>query len=233
MADRSTQRTEVAHAIRDTASYIGMALKALMFWRRPPPVATVADLVGYVETRSKFVAQTSLFGYIRTRVGTRYAALMEDDTFVHSVNIAKWEIWLACVCDFAAYGAAQLAAYGATAAEMQALAIHIVDTATDNEAIPTERPQGFDDIKAAFARRAEATDWPAMSRGDAAFQTSMDALVEWAPIADELKVHDVDIVKNSLRGRWKKVRDQLAQILEPQAVLADWRHGATTSARQN
>ena len=206
-----------------------MALKALRFWHRPPPVLTLSDLVSYAETRSKFVSQTTLYSYVKTRAGTRYVSLMEDDVFANSVNIAKWEIYLACLCDLSTYAAARTSRDQSVAqSEIRALAIHLVDTATLNEEIPVERPQGFDDIRSAFAARAEATNWTDDMIGDAAFQGSLSALVEWAPIADELKIHDVEIVKNSMRFKWKKVRDQFEQILDASAVLADWQahHGA-------
>jgi hypothetical protein len=159
-----------------------MALKALQFWRRPPPVLTVAELVSFTESRAKFVAQTSLFGYVRTRAGTRYASLMEDDTFANSVNIAKWEIYLVCLCDLATYVTARVGQQDSTGdSPLRALAIHLVDTATREEDIPAERPQGFDDIRSAFAARAGATDWTKNRAGEAAFQNSPSALVEWAP----------------------------------------------------
>ena len=201
-----------------------MALKALRFWHRPPPVLTLSDLVAFAETRSKFVSQITLFGYIKTRAGTRYGSLMEDDTFANSVNIAKWEIYLACLCDMAAYAAARVGRHPSAAqSEIRALAIHLVDTATKHEEIPVERPQGFDDIRSAFAARAQATNWSDDMIGEAAFRGSLAALVEWAPIADELKLNDVDIVKNSMRFRWKKVRDEFETLLDADAVFADWR----------
>lgn len=201
-----------------------MALKALRFWHRPPPVLTLSDLVAYAETRSKFVCQTTLYGYIKTRVGTRYGSMMEDDVFANSVNIAKWEIYLACLCDMSAYVAARASRnQSAAQSEIRDLAIHLVDTATTNEEIPVERPQGFDDIRSAFAARAQATNWTDDMIGEAAFQGSLSALVDWAPIADELKINDVDIVKNSMRFKWKKVRDQFETLLDADAVFDDWR----------
>ena len=201
-----------------------MAAKALLFWRKPPPVLTLSDLVAFADTRSKYVAQTSLFGYVRTRAGTRYASLMEDDIFANSVNIAKWEVYLACLCDLSAYAATRVCRDQAvTQSDVSALAIHLVDTATHGEAIPDERPQGFDDIRTAFAARARAADWTGDMSGDAVFQNSLSALVGWAPIADELKIDDVAIVKNSMRFKWKKVRDQFETLLDAEAVLADWR----------
>jgi len=143
--------------------------------------------------------------------------------FVRSVNIAKWEIYLASLCDFASFAAARLGEAEASEAEMRDLAVTIVATATARETVPIERPQGFDDIHHAFAERAKRIDWHSGLPDDSAFQASLAALVEWAPIADELKNQDVAIIKNSMRHRWRKVRDQLAQLLAPGAVLADWR----------
>jgi hypothetical protein len=212
------------NAIRETATYLWLALKALQLWRRPPPVTRTNHLVRFVETRSKFVAQTTLYGYVKTRAGTRYVSLLEDDTFAKSVNIAKWEIYLACLCDLAFYAAALVGKKtGAGNEELRALGEHLVNSATFEEEIPPERPQGFADIRTAFATRARDADWKSVQEGEALFDGSMDALVKWAPVAEELKIHDVDIVRNSMRFKWKKVRDQLNLLLDADAVMADWR----------
>lgn len=212
-------------AFKETAAYLFMALKALHIWRREPPVATVAQLATYVETRSKYVAQTTLFGYVKTRVGTRYVAMYEDPLFAKSVNIAKWEIWLACLCDMAICATAGIGRKGvAENGELEALAIHIVDSVTMDEEIPAERTQGFGDIRQAHAARARSTAWNRIVPSET-FEASLSALVEWSPIADELKVYDVEIVKNSMRFKWKAVRDQFESLIDAEAVLADWRAG--------
>jgi hypothetical protein len=211
-------------ACRETHRYVTLALRALIFWSRPAAVKTVDGVVEFVESRSKFVAQTTLYGYVRTRAGTRYASLVEDDVFANSVNIAKWEIYLACLCDLSIYATAGLApAPGAVDHELRDLAIHVVEIALGNEPIPDERPHGFEDVRQVFATRAGSTAWREAAVGEAAFANSLDALVYWAPVADELKIHDVEIVRYSMRFRWKKVRDQFDDVLDADAVLADWR----------
>lgn len=209
---------------KETVTYLFMALKALYFWRVETPIVSVDELVRYVDTRSKFVAQTTLFGYIKTRAGTRYISLYEDETFTRSANIAKWEIWLACLCDLATYSVAGIGRrVSARPDELEALAVHIVETVTAAEEIPVERPQGFGDIPEAYARRAHATRWHRIEPGEGPLAGSLDALIEWAPIADELKILDKEIVRNSMRFKWKKVRDQFEKIIDADAVLADWR----------
>jgi hypothetical protein len=216
--------SDLKTGFKETAAYLFMALKALYFWRSESPVVSVDELVRYVDTRSKFVGQTTLFGYIKTRAGTRYVSLYEDELFTRSANIAKWEIWLACLCDLATYSVASIGRrVGAPPGELAALAVHIVEAATKAEEIPAERPQGFGDICAAYAERAHATHWHQIEPGEGPFEGSLNALVEWAPIADELKILDEEIVRNSMRFKWKKVRDQFEKLIDAEAVLADWR----------
>ena len=211
-------------ALKETATYLFMALKALYFWRSPPPVGSVEALAHYVDTRSKFVAQTALFSYIKTRAGTRYVSLYEDELFTRSANIAKWEIWLSSLCDMATYAVAAIGRRSAAGPdELSALAAHIVDGVLAAEEVPAERPQGFGDIRAAYARRAHETRWNQIEPGEGPFQGSLDALIEWAPIADELKILDELAVRNSMRFKWKKVRDQFETLVDADAVLADWR----------
>jgi hypothetical protein len=220
--------SDLKSAFKETGHYLFLALRALYFWRREAPILKVTDLVTYVETRSTFVAQTTLYSYIKTRAGMKYATLYDNPEFTRSVNIAKWEIYLACLCDFATYATAVIARQSAAKPdELEAIAIHIVDSATETEKIPAERPQGFADIRHACAARARTTHWHTIEPGEDQFERSLSALVEWAPIADELKILDEEIVRNSMRFKWKSVRDQFKTLVDAQSVLEDWRTGYT------
>lgn len=220
----SNLRTELAEALKEAGFFISLALRAFMFWRKDLPVLNVADLARFAETRAKFAAQTTLFGYIKTRAGTKYTVLFTDEKYAQSINIAKWEIYLAALSDSTIYACAVVGARsGASVDEMSALAIRIFNSVLDNEEIPKERPQGFDDVREPFSARVRATVWAQCASGESAFQPSLAALVEWAPIADELKKLDTEIVKNSMRFKWKKVRDDLDELLDADAVMTDWR----------
>lgn len=224
---------DLKSALVETGHYLFLALKALYFWRKEPPVTNVEELVAYVDSRSKFVAQTTLFGYIKTRAGMKYAALYDDPLFTQSVNMAKWEIWLACLCDLATYTVASIGRRaGVRVGELDALAIHIVDRATRMEDVPAERPQGFGDIRAAYEKRARATAWNEIEPGEGPFEASLSALVEWAPVADELKILDEEIVRNSMRFKWKSVRGQFEELIDADSVLESWRREAREEPRR-
>lgn len=211
-------------ALKEAGFFIFLALKAFKFWHRDQPVLAMADMARFADTRAKFVAQITLFGYIKTRAGTRYTQLFENETYAQSINIAKWEIFLACLQDIVIYMTARVGREaGATDAEMQAMASHILNNVLDNEEVPKERDKGFADIRETFDARSRVTVWDTSAEGEAAFRASTEALVHWAPIADELKQYDEEIVINSMRFKWKKVRDELADLLDAGAVLADWR----------
>ena len=53
-------------------------------------------------------------------------------------------------------------------------------------------------------------------------QTSSDAVFHWAPIADELKALDEEIVRNSIHLRWIGVRRDTKALLRHDAILASW-----------
>ncbi|MDH5187438.1 MAG: hypothetical protein OEW37_00615 [Rhodospirillaceae bacterium] len=215
---------ELKEALKEAVFFISLALRALKFWRKDPPVLSVTDLARFADTRAKFATQTTLFGYIKTRAGTRYTVLFADEKYAQSINIAKWEIYLVSLSDISVFVSAVVGgANNASNDEMSQLATHIFNNVLDNEEIPKERPQGFDDVRKLFSTRVGTTVWNECAKGENAFQPSLAALVEWAPIADELKALDEEIVKNSMRFKWKKVRDDLSQLLDTEMVMADWR----------
>ena len=75
-----------------------------------PPIDTLESLKSFLDSRSAFVAQETLYGYIKTRSGTRHVQLFTDDLFVSSINIAKWRLYIACLSDLSVYAGAVIAA---------------------------------------------------------------------------------------------------------------------------
>ena len=44
-----------------------------------------------------------IYGYIKTRIGSRYAMMFEDKVFSDSINIAKWNIYVRAISDCTLY----------------------------------------------------------------------------------------------------------------------------------
>ena len=73
-----------------------------------------------------------------------------------------------------------------------------------------------------FQQRLQFTGWSDVSP-EGTFTRSADALVEWSPVAPELKSNDTEIVENSIRFKWIGVRQELGKRLDAEAVLRNWR----------
>ena len=187
---------------------------------RKRTVADVSALQHFLDSRASHIAQTTLYGYLRTRAGTRYPVLFENDAYVVSINHAKWQMWLACLSDLSVFAGALLARRsqagpaGAGAAVNSAVAAILERTGTPDDSGPL------------FARTAEAVrarlsrcEWHALDDDETTFTESPEALVRHAPIITELMALDEDIVRNSVRFRWQEVRRELRATLDADAVL--------------
>lgn len=209
----------------DLAIETGGALRKAFGGRgrsRPRAVADRDGLRAFLETRASYVAQMSLYGYLRTRAGVRFPELFTDDPFVVSINIAKWHIWLACLSDLSVYaGFLMLHRANASADDVGNLMRAALDDALAVAGVPEEAGPEF----AAHADRVRARialcDWTALKDDEFAFTESPAALVQWAPIVDDLKQLDAEVVRNSVRFRWQEVRRDLRRDLRAEAVLAE------------
>lgn len=184
------------------------------------PVNDRASLQRFLDTRASMVAQTSLYGYLRTRAGMRYPELFEDDPFIASINAAKWHIWLDCVSDLAVFAGSRIAGEAPReVARVAELMKRVVADVIEGAGAPSEAGQDFDDHAERVRQRIARCDWLAVGEDEAAFCDSPASLVRYAPIVDELKQLDEEIVRNSVRFRWQEVRRDLKHNLDAAAVL--------------
>ncbi len=122
-------------------------------WRRRTAIVDRDSLRQFLESRSSYVAQTSLYGYLRTRAGMRYPELFANDEFVRSINLAKWHIWLACLGDLAVYAGGMLASKSrAPASRVGPLMQELVESILSATGVPPDAGPEF----AAHAQRVRA-----------------------------------------------------------------------------
>ncbi len=204
--------TEIWTTIR---SLIGLGRKA-----RQDPIDSPAALSIFLDERASFVAQTSLYGYLRTRAGMRYPELFDDDPFVATINIAKWHLWLDCLADVSVYAGSRLAQQAPReSSRIARMMTSVIENILARTGTPAEAGGEFDSHARQVQDRVARTDWLVIGAEDAAFTASPTALVQWAPIMDELKALDEEIVRNSVRFRWQEVRRDFSQHLDLQAML--------------
>ena len=183
-------------------------------------LANSAELGTFLDTRASHIAQTTLYGYFRTRAGKRYPVLFDDDAFVVLINRAKWQMWLACLSDLAVFAGGLLALRSrAGPAAAGELVGRVVEEILDRTGAPEGSGPLFAEGAEAVRERLRRCEWHTLADDESAFTASPDALVRHAPIMPELMALDEEIVRNSVRFRWHEVRRELRAKLDADAVL--------------
>lgn len=216
------------------ASFLPKPLKALAIRFDKSPIATVDATVEFVRTRSAYVGQTSLYGYLKTRMGTKYRVHFEDEEFSEVIRQSALKLFASCLSDLTVFAVATInEKEGIDSETAIKLARHVYQLAlqrtlddADNASLPA-------DTMPRFEERLARTIWPNASKGEAAFSGSATDLVRYAPVVDEFKTQDEEIIRNSIRFRWRDVREQLRKRIDPVAVHRDWLETGTVETASN
>ena len=169
------------------------------------------DLEEFIQTKSAWVAQVTLYSYLKTRMGTRYVLHFENDEFMKSVNLAKWNIYAVSLQDLTFY----VFSYLKINFQFQDLekAKEIFNNILDDE-ILNKMPQDIiEETKKTFDERLSKMNWDNQIN-DYPFNQSALSLFKWAPIADELKNLDRKIVLNSMILKWDIIKKEFSERIE-------------------
>lgn len=199
-------------------------LRALAIRFDKSPIETVDGVTEFVRTRSAYVGQTALYGYLKTRMGTKFRQYFEDDVFSKSIREAAIKVFVSCLADLTIFAVSLAGKENAlTPEESAALARRCFHDAINRTLPDEDREQIPVDLLTRFDGRIATTDWASAAIGESAFAGSARDLVRFAPVVDEFKTLDRDIVSNSIRFRWRDVRQQLRKRMNCDAVCADCR----------
>jgi hypothetical protein len=211
----SRLRGGVLGLLKEFRQYLGIGRSV-----RPEPVTDIDGLRRFLDTRASFIAQTSLYGYLRTRAGMKYPGLFDDDAFVVSINIAKWHMWLACLSDLSVYAGGLVAQRtGTPQREVAAIMASLLESILDERGVPGEADAEFPAHAIRVRRRIAGVRWHEIPDDEGCFTDSPAALVRYAPIVEEMKRLDAGIVRNSVRFHWQEIRRDLRQHLDAAAVV--------------
>jgi hypothetical protein len=171
-------------------------------------IKTKEDLQSFVQERSAHVTQTTLYGYLKTRIGTRFRLMIEDEKYSDSVNIAKWNIYIAALSDLTLYVFSYLTDQkNLQQNDAKEVFINIIDEELKNGL----NEKLYDKAKKEFILRLQSTDWNKFHL-EKPFKNSGFALYNWSPIADDLKVLDKEIVLNSIMLKWNLVENDFKDL---------------------
>ena len=166
------------------------------------------DLATFIKEKSAFVTQSTLYGYLKTRMGLKQNLMFTDDVFVDSVNKAKWNIFSEAVTDLTFFSISLLnKKHNIDNLDPN----KIYETILENEILNGLPKDMCEKYKAKFKEKLNGFDIKEYSSNDP-FNNSCNALFHWAPIADELKELDKEVVINSIKNKWMLVVADLEKI---------------------
>ena len=171
-------------------------------------ISSIEQLKNFIQERSAHVTQTTLFGYIKTRIGSRYALMFEDKVFSVSLNIAKWNIYMTALSDCTLYTFSYLIDQkNLKQNDAEQVYISILEKEKNNGL----EDKLFNSSISDFKQRLRDIDWNNYYK-EKPFLNSGLALYNWSPIADNLKTLDKIIVLNSIKLKWNVVKNEFMEL---------------------
>ena len=171
-------------------------------------IKNLIDLEEFIQTKSAWVTQVTLYGYLKTRMGTRYVLHFENDEFMSSVNLAKWNIYSVALQDLTFFTFSYLKKnfnYNQIEKSKE-IFLKILD-----DEITNKMPLNIvEETKKNFNDRLQSINWDTYCE-DLPFNPSALSLFKWAPIAEDLKTLDRKIVLNSVILKWDIVKKEFKE----------------------
>jgi len=171
-------------------------------------LASLDDLEYFIQSKSAWVSQVTLYSYLKTRMGTRYVLHFENDEFMKSVNLAKWNIYAVALQDLTFFTFSYLKANFNYQDVDKAKEIFL--KILDDEILNKMPEDIIEEAKKNFDQRFQKIDWN-IYFNDLPFNPSALSLYKWAPIAEELKTLDRKIVLNSVILKWDIVKKEFKE----------------------
>ena len=194
--------------LEDFKVYLFSLFKAFLPKKK---IKNIEDLKEFIQKKSSWISQVTLYGYLKTRMGTKYVLHFDDEIFLSSINKAKWNIYSIALQDLTFYTLSYLNVYYNYNETSKASEIY-------EEIINNEITNGMPEEvalkgKEKFKERLQKINWKEYYKSWP-FNESALALYEWAPIAEELKTLDRKIVLNSMILKWENVQEEFIKLIK-------------------
>ena len=190
------------------------------FLGRNNRIDDIETLRSFVSSRSSYMAQVSLYGYLKARAGTRYVSLIKDPLFASSMKTARDQIFFACLMDLTLYVLKTIHARKMQHSqnlysfarqfffETLAKAPEEVFESMDREKVTLD-----------FEKHLIRLDWSGTDDSYEFFSGSRSALLKWAPVVEEFKIQDEEIVSNSIYFKWLRVCQEFETLTDFENIL--------------
>ena len=183
----------------------------LKFFKPKEKIKNYDELRNYIQKKSAWISQVTLYGYLKTRMGAKYVLMFEDEIFLGSINKAKWNIYSVAMQDLCLYSISYLKDIFKKhdTEKAKEIFLEILNSEEKNQ-MPADV---LEKAKKEFEERLKDIDWENYHK-DLPFNNSALALYEWSPIANELKTLDRKIVLNSMILKWDIIKKEFSQLIK-------------------
>ena len=194
--------------ISDFKIYLFSLFKAFIPKKK---IKNIQDLKEFIQKKSAWVSQVTLYNYLKTRMGTKYVLHFDNEVLLGSINKAKWNIYAVALQDLTFFCFSYLNVFFDYQDTDKAKVIY--ENILDDEKL---NGMPFDIIekgKKNFDERLKKINWKTHC-DNLPFNDSALSLYEWAPIADELKTLDRKIVLNSMILKWDNIQNEIIKLIK-------------------
>ena len=193
--------------LEDFKVYLFALFKAILPKKK---IKNIEDLKLFIQKKSAWVSQVTLYNYLKTRMGTKWVLHFDDEKFLSSINKAKWNIYSVALQDLTFYSLSYLNVFYNYQETSRAKEIY-------EEILNKEFENGMPEevilsAKEKFGERLQKIDWGIYYKSWP-FNESALTLYEWAPIAEELKTLDRKIVLNSMILKWDNIKEEFKKLI--------------------
>jgi len=194
--------------LEDFKVYLFALIKGILPKKK---IKNIDDLKSFIQKKSAWVSQVTLYNYLKTRMGTKWVLHFDDEKFLASINQAKWNIYSVALQDLTFYSLSYLSVFYDYKKTDSAKNIY-------EEILNQELANGMPEevvvsAKKKFTERLDKINWNDYYKSWP-FNESALTLYEWAPIAEELKALDRKIVLNSMILKWDNIKDEFSKLIK-------------------
>ena len=192
-----------------------LVLPLINFLVRQNRIDEVESLRSFVSSRSRYIAQVSLYGYLKARAGMRYVSLIKDPLFASSMKTARNQIFFACLIDLTLHVLKTIHArkkHNFQNLDPFARQFFIQTLAKAPEEVfeSLEREK----VILEFEKHLRRHHWSSNDDSHESFSGSRSALLKWAPVVEEFKIQDEEIVSNSIHFKWLRVCQEFEKLTD-------------------
>ena len=174
-------------------------------------IKNIEDLKEFIQKKSAWVSQVTLYNYLKTRMGTKYVLHFDNEVLLGSINKAKWNIYAVALQDLTFFCFSYLNVFFDYQDIDKAKVIY--ENILDDEKLNGMPLDIIEKGKKNFDERLKKINWKTHC-DNLPFNDSALSLYEWAPIADELKTLDRKIVLNSMILKWDNIQNEFIKLIK-------------------